>query len=42
MDTKTLQDNNKIKYFLPKVMQFSYSAMSHMNQSVGQYDKCMQ
>jgi len=41
MDTKSLQDNNKIRYFLSKFMQFSYSAVSHMNQNAGQYDKCL-
>lgn len=41
MDIKSLQDNNKIKYFLLKFMQFSYSALSHKNQNARQYDKCM-
>jgi len=42
MDIKSLQDNNKIRYFLLKFTQFSYSAVSHMNQNAGQYDKCME
>ena len=41
MDTKSLQDNNKIKYFILKFMQFSYRAVSHMNQNVEQNDKCL-
>jgi len=41
MDINSLQDNNKIKYFLLKFMQFSYSAVSNMNENVEQNDKCM-
>lgn len=38
MDINSPQDNNKIKYFLLKFMQFIYSAV---NQNAGQYDRCM-
>jgi hypothetical protein len=40
MDIKSLQDN-KIKYFHLKFMQFGYSAVSHMNKNVEKNDKCM-